>query len=98
MRILLYITILFFLNIALCSAQVSQLAFNEAANFYIQGKMDKAIERVEDGLRKDPANPRLRGLYEKLKKEDQERKAQEKKQQEKQEQEKQQKQEQQQNQ
>src|SRR5690349_21605346 len=95
MKQALALIIFLFAALPVCWSQNAQTYFNAAGNHYVAGDNGKALQSVNDGLRKYPSDAKLKALAEKLKQEkkeqdkkDQEEKEKEKKEQEKKEQEK----------
>ena len=88
-----YLFILFIgiaINLGLTTGVMAQspvLAFNRAANLFIEGNNEQALNNVNDALRRYPNDPQLKALKEKLEKKQKEEEK-KKQQQQKQEQEK----------
>lgn len=65
-----------------------QLAFNQAANYFIEGQNQQALQTVNSALRKFPNDAKLKALKEKLEQQQEQQKQQEKEKEEKEEKEK----------
>lgn len=59
-------------------AQSSRIAFNQAANLFIEGQNQQALQRVNAGLRQHPNDAQLKALKEKLERQQEQQQQQEK--------------------
>lgn len=86
-----FILLISFLTWNSSQAQSPKIAFNQAANLFIEGQNQEALQRVNAGLQRHPNNAQLKALKEKLEeqqKQQQQQQQQENQNQQKQEQEK----------
>lgn len=69
-------------NVEASFAQSAQAYFNTAGNLYVNGKSPEALASVTEGMKKFPADAKLKALYDKLneEKKDQDKKEQQQKQ------------------